>query len=114
MIADDIASIRDGMRKLAQARVQAEAEAAKRAEADAKPIDLPKPANLFPEQGAPFRGFFVSADGDIVPLSGAAPETEWADWIDTQEGNIPAIQAANRASHRYTFWGYRGEDPDGQ
>ena len=41
MIADDIASIREGLRKLAQAKVQAEAEAAKRAEADAKPADLP-------------------------------------------------------------------------
>lgn len=144
MIADDIASIREGLRKLAQAKVQAEAEAAKRAEEDAKPADLPTPKPLFSESAPPFRGFFVTEDGDIVP-HGSTPSTDsWADWIDTQEGNLfaigarmiesgiiqnlrvgdirandprddtPAVQAANRASNRFTFWGYRGEDPEGQ
>lgn len=122
MIADDTDAIRDAMRRHAQAKVLAEAEAAKRAEADAKPADLPTPKPLFSESAPPFRGFFVSEDGDIVPLGGAAPEHTWADWIDTQEGNLSAmgarvlkdVQAANCASNRYTFWGYRGEDPDGQ
>lgn len=156
MIADDIHDIREGMRKLAQAKVLAEAEAARRAEADVKPADLPTPKPLFSESAPPFRGFFVSEDGDIVPFDmppeqaaifgtppgGAttvkafmggysvsnerapnAPE-DWADWIDTQEGNMSAmgakmlkdertVQAVNCASNRFTFWGYRGEDPDG-
>ena len=149
MIADDVHDIREGMRKLAQARVQAEAEAAKRAEADAKPTDLPTPKPLFSESAPPFRGFFVTEDGDIVPHGDTPSEAGWAGWIDTQEGNLsvittdmiksevitdiqlgvirsgviqaedlrsspPAVQAANRASNRFTFWGYRGEDPDGQ
>lgn len=159
MIADDIHDIREGMRKLAQAKVQAEAEAAKRAEADAKPADLPTPKPLFSDSAPPFRGFFVSEDGDIVPLGGAAPEHTWADWIDTQDGNLsamgarviesgiiesgfiqnlqvwdiipselaeqrasrldpgyskPAVQAVNRTSNSYSFWGFAGEDPDGQ
>lgn len=119
MIADDIHNIREGMRKLVQAKVQAEAEAAKRAEADAKPADLPTPKPLFSESAPPFRGFFVSEDGDIRPFDmppeqaaifGTPPggsttikgmmggyditherapngPEDWADWLDTQEGN---------------------------
>lgn len=129
MIADDIASIREGLRKLAQAKVQAEAEAAKRAEADAKPADLPAPKPLFSESAPPFRGFFVSEDGDIIPFD-MPPEQAaifgtlpgGATWIKefmggydiTQEGNDTTVQAANCASNRFSFWGYRGEDPDGQ
>lgn len=69
MIADDTNAIRDGLRRIAQQKVIAEAEAAKRAEADSKPTELRKPGELFPEAGAPFRGFFLSEDGDIVPCS---------------------------------------------
>ena len=69
MIADDTNAIRDGMRKLAQAKVIAEAEAAKRAEADSKPTELRKPGELFPEAGAPFRGFFLGEDGDMVAIA---------------------------------------------
>lgn len=38
MIADNTNDIRDGMRRIAQQKVIAEAEAAKRAEADSKPF----------------------------------------------------------------------------
>ena len=146
MIADDIDAIPAGIRKLNNDKIVAEAEAAKRAAEECKPASLPDTKNLFPEQGAPFRGFFVTEDGDIrpfdmpeeqaaifgTPLGGSTtvkatmggysvsnehapngPEA-WADWLDTQEGNDPALQAANRVSNRFTFWGYRGEDPDGQ
>lgn len=69
MIADDTNAIRDGLRRLAQQKVIAEAEAAKRAEADSKPTELRKPGELFPEAGAPFRGFFLAEDGEPVSIS---------------------------------------------
>lgn len=73
MIADDTNAIRDGLRRLAQQKVIAEAEAAKRAQADSKPTELRKPGELFPEAGAPFRGFFLAEDGTPVIMSAPDP-----------------------------------------
>lgn len=81
MIADDAAAIRDAMRKLAQAKVQAEAEAARKAANDGAATALPKPKPLFSESSPPFRGFFVAEDGK--------PDTNfdfdadaWDEWDD--------------------------------
>ena len=67
MIADDTTAIRDAMKKLAQAKVQAQAEADRRASADNKPADLPPHPSLFSESCPPFRGFFLSDAGDVCP-----------------------------------------------
>ena len=63
MIADDTDAIRDAMRKLAQAKVQAEAEAARKAANDDSATKLPQPKPLFSDSCPPFRGFFLTADG---------------------------------------------------
>ena len=79
MIADDTNSIRDAMRKLSQAKTQAEAEAARRAANDDTATNLPKPKPLFSDASPPFRGFFLTEDGK--------PDTNfdqvaWDEWDD--------------------------------
>lgn len=68
MIADDTDAIRAAMRKLAQAKVQGEAEAVRKAATDDSRTTLPPQRSLFQEQGAPFCGFFLNEDGDAVPF----------------------------------------------
>jgi hypothetical protein len=69
MIADDTSAIRESMKKLAQAKVQGEAEAARKAASDDSHATPPKQHTLFDEPGPPFRGFFVTEDGDIKPAT---------------------------------------------
>jgi hypothetical protein len=68
MIADETNAIRDAMKKLAQAKVQGEAEAARKRACDDSKTTLPAQRPLFQDASdAPFRGFFVTEDGDIKP-----------------------------------------------
>jgi hypothetical protein len=93
MIADDTNAIREGMRKLAQAKAQAAAEAARKAAADASAADLPAQRPLFQEPGAPFRGFFVTEDGDIRPSAIARRDSNfdteaWDEWDRDDWDNV--------------------------
>jgi hypothetical protein len=79
MIADDDKAIREAMRKLAQAKVQGQAEAARKAAAEDGKAKLPEQKPLFPEEGVPFRGFFVTEDGDIKP-NATFDQDAWDAW----------------------------------
>jgi hypothetical protein len=79
MIADDTNAIRESMKKLAQAKVQGQAEAARKAATDDSETTLPKQRALFDEPGAPFRGFFVTEDGDIKP-NATFDQDAWDAW----------------------------------
>lgn len=85
MIADDTSSIREALRKLTQAKAQGEAEAARKAATDDSKTALPAQRPLFDESGAPFRGFFVTADGEIQPDAAHRPDFNfdqeaWDSW----------------------------------
>lgn len=81
MIADDTRAIRDSMKKLAQAKVQGTAEAARKAATDDSKTTLPKQHTLFDEPGPPFRGLFVTEDSDIKP-SAIFDQDAWDAWDD--------------------------------
>ena len=74
MIANDVNAIRDAMRKIAQAKVQGEAEAARKATTDDSRTIQPQQRVLFDEPGAPFRGFFVEDEWDHVTLNSGFAE----------------------------------------
>ncbi len=83
MIADDIDAIRAAMRKLSQAKLQAEAEAARRAANDTTATTLPQPKPLFSESAPPFRGFFLTKDGKPdTNFDHAFDQAAWDEWDD--------------------------------
>ena len=108
MIADDTNAIREAMRKLAQAKVQAEAEAARRAASDDSATNLPAQRPLFQESGAPFRGFFVTEDGDIkaAPSNFDFDEAAWDEWDRDDWDNVNLDSGITEKTAAMFMWGH--------
>jgi hypothetical protein len=79
MIADDTDAIRESLKKLAQAKVQGQAEAARKAATDDSKAKPPKQRVLFDEPGAPFRGFFLEETEQGKP-NATFDADAWDEW----------------------------------
>ena len=105
MIADDTDAIRAAMRKLAQAKVQAEAEAARRAANDDTAVNLPQPKPLFSDACPPFRGFFLTEDGK--PDSNFDFDADaWDEWSRDEWGNVSLDSGITEKTLPLFFWGH--------
>lgn len=104
MIADDTNAIRDAMRKLAQAKVQAEAEAARRAANDDTTVNLSAPKPLFSDECPPFRGFFLTEDGK--PDSNFDFDADaWDDWQRGEWDNVSLESGITENATPRFMWG---------
>lgn len=113
MIADDTNAIRDAMRKLAQAKVQAEAEAARRAASDDSATNLPAQRPLFQEPGAPFRGFIVTEDGGIKAALSVNAESNfdfdqaaWDEWDRDDWDGVTLDSGITEKTLPLFMWGH--------
>lgn len=105
MIADDTNAIRDAMRRLAQAKVQAEAEAARRAANDDSATKLPEPKPLFSDECPPFRGFFLTEDGK--PDSNFDFDADaWDDWQRGEWDNVSLESGVTEKTLSLFMWGH--------
>jgi hypothetical protein len=109
MIADDTAAIRDAMRKLAQAKVQAEAEAARKAANDDSATNLPEPKPLFSDVPAPFRGFFATGLEDRTSLRDSNfdfDQDAWDEWDRDDWDDVTLDSGITEKTLPLFMWGH--------